>query len=101
MRSPLNEIQVHSAGFRTEHSGDFATPATRQFLCGSGCKERMRLLGASHAGTWYPTGVILTQMLRTAVASATVTPAAGHLRAVILPHAGYVYCLTTSAHALS
>ena len=55
---------------------------------------------ASHAGSWYPTGSSLTNMLRSAFSQATVSSnSPGKVKAIVVPHAGYVYCVSTSAHS--
>ncbi|KAH0790680.1 Protein MEMO1 [Histomonas meleagridis] len=57
------------------------------------------MLHATHMGSWYPTGSKLTSMLQKAYEDATVTQQPGRLRSIIVPHAGYAYCVQTSMHA--
>lgn len=59
------------------------------------------MLGASHAGSWYPTGRALVSMLDETMSDVSVTKATGLVRAVIVPHAGYRFCLKTSLHAFA
>lgn len=56
---------------------------------------------ASHMNTWYPSGNKLLRVLDAAHAAADLSAAdsAGKLRAIIVPHAGYAYCVNTSMHA--
>ena len=59
-----------------------------------------RVQRATHAGSWYPRGSQLTSMLDDAFNRATVDESAeGKTKAVVVPHAGYVYALKTAAHA--
>lgn len=58
------------------------------------------MLRATHAGTWYPVGSRLDSMLSSAFSSVTVDASAqGVAKAVVVPHAGYEYCVKTAAHA--
>jgi AmmeMemoRadiSam system protein B len=58
------------------------------------------MIRASHAGSWYPQGQRLQSLLASAFSQATVDPnSSGPVRAIIVPHAGYSYCLQTSAYA--
>lgn len=59
------------------------------------------MLSATHAGTWYPTGKTLDNMLQSALSDVNVQPEEGNLRAIIVPHAGYRFCVKTSMHAFS
>ena len=60
------------------------------------------MLSASHAGSWYPGGEgALNSMLDDALRSAKFTPGAGTVRAIVVPHAGYRYCVKTSMHAFA
>ena len=59
------------------------------------------MLGASHAGSWYPTGKALDKMLNSAMAEVRYKPEPGHVRAIIVPHAGYRFCVKTSLHAFA
>jgi AmmeMemoRadiSam system protein B len=54
---------------------------------------------ATHMGSWYPTGASLTSMLTSAASSATKSTAGGLIRSIIVPHAGYTYCVETSMYA--
>jgi AmmeMemoRadiSam system protein B len=55
-------------------------------------------LRAAHMGTWYPSGEPLKKMLASASQSATKSDPA-NISAIIVPHAGYSYCLPTAMHA--
>lgn len=58
------------------------------------------VLRATHAGSWYPRGKELQSQLDDAFFEATVDPSVqGKTKAIIVPHAGYVYCVKTAAHA--
>ncbi|KAK8894499.1 hypothetical protein M9Y10_022933 [Tritrichomonas musculus] len=59
------------------------------------------MLGASHQGSWYPSGKELDQMLQGTLAEVHFKPEPGNLRAIIVPHAGYRFCLKTSLHAFA
>jgi AmmeMemoRadiSam system protein B len=59
------------------------------------------MLRATHAGSWYPTGNPLTTLLRGNLEKITPATAPGLVRAIIVPHAGYTYCLETSLHAFA
>ena len=58
-----------------------------------------RVLPASHAGSWYPTGNSLKSMLEKAFSNVNIPEMSGKTKAIIVPHAGYVYCLQTAAHS--
>jgi AmmeMemoRadiSam system protein B len=58
-----------------------------------------RKISASRAGSWYPTGQKLTNMLNEAFSKAKVTQSPKKVKAIISPHAGYVYCVATAAYA--
>ena len=57
------------------------------------------MLKATHAGSWYPTGDTLTRMLTSAFERATLSSTNGSVKAIVVPHAGYEYCISTSAFA--
>lgn len=58
------------------------------------------MLPATHAGSWYPRGKPLTNMLTSAFETATVNESAkGKVKAIVVPHAGYEYCISTSTYA--
>ena len=57
------------------------------------------ILNAAHMGLWYPTGAQLDHMIEKAYEAATISNNDGLIRAVIVPHAGYTYCLKTSLYA--
>ena len=58
------------------------------------------MLPATHAGSWYPTGKPLTNMLTSAFEKATLSAnTKGTVKAIVVPHAGYEYCIATSAYA--
>jgi AmmeMemoRadiSam system protein B len=59
------------------------------------------MLRASHADSWYPTGSALTSMLTAAASKAQVSPSPGLIRAIVVPHAGYRYCVETSMYAFT
>jgi AmmeMemoRadiSam system protein B len=59
------------------------------------------MLRASHANSWYPTGGALTSMLTDAMSHVQITDSPGLVRAIIVPHAGYRHCVTTSLHAFA
>lgn len=59
------------------------------------------MLGASHAGSWYPTGRALEEMLEETMEEVAVARGEGLVRTVIVPHAGYRFCLKTSLHAFA
>jgi AmmeMemoRadiSam system protein B len=54
---------------------------------------------ATHMGSWYPSGASLTSMLTSAASSATKSTAPGLIRSIIVPHAGYAYCVGTAMYA--
>ena len=58
-----------------------------------------RVLPASHAGSWYPTGNSLKSMMENAFSNVNIPEISGKAKAIIAPHAGYVYCLQTAAHS--
>ena len=63
-------------------------------------KMSNNILRATHAGSWYPRGQELTNQLNDAFGRATVDASAqGYTKAIVVPHAGYTYCLKTAAHA--
>jgi AmmeMemoRadiSam system protein B len=65
-----------------------------------GTEESGTMIRASHAGSWYPQGQRLKSLLENAFSQASLDPnSTGAVRAVIVPHAGYSYCLQTSAYA--
>jgi AmmeMemoRadiSam system protein B len=58
------------------------------------------MLRATHAGSWYPLGQQLQSQLEAAFSRATVDAnAQGTVRAIVVPHAGYRYCVGTAAYA--
>lgn len=57
----------------------------------------VRKISASHAGSWYPVGQKLVTMLNDAFSKAKVTESTKKVKAIISPHAGYSYCLSTAA----
>lgn len=58
------------------------------------------MLPATHAGSWYPVGQRLTNMLTTAFDKATLNSQShGSVKAIVVPHAGYEYCIATAAFA--
>ena len=59
----------------------------------------VRKIRASHAGEWYPIGRELVSMLDDAFSKATVTPSSKKVKSIIVPHAGYVFCVGTAAYA--
>ncbi|KAH0794033.1 Protein MEMO1 [Histomonas meleagridis] len=55
---------------------------------------------ATHQNSWYPVGRQLISMLDKAFSEASVDPnAKGTTKAIVSPHAGYVYSVSTAAHA--
>lgn len=61
----------------------------------------IKMLGASHMGSWYPTGKELNNMLNDAYNQVQITPEPGLVRAIIVPHAGYRFCAKTAMHAFA
>ncbi|OHT12309.1 Protein MEMO1 [Tritrichomonas foetus] len=59
------------------------------------------MLGASHAGSWYPTGKSLENLLQSKLSEVKFKAEPGRLRAIIVPHAGYRFCVFTSLHAFA
>lgn len=57
------------------------------------------MLPATHMNSWYPSGRRLDQMLTEAYNEAKISNGKGLIKAIIVPHAGYVYCVRTSMHA--
>ena len=57
------------------------------------------MIRALFAGSWYPTGAKLENMITSAMEKARVEPSEKLLKAIIVPHAGYVYCLGTAAYS--
>ncbi|OHT13043.1 Protein MEMO1 [Tritrichomonas foetus] len=57
------------------------------------------ILHASHMGTWYPAGNQLTTMFDKAYSAASVSSSQKLVRAIIVPHAGYSFCIRTSMNA--
>jgi AmmeMemoRadiSam system protein B len=65
-----------------------------------GGTESGSMIRASHSGSWYPQGQRLQSILASSFSQATVNSSApGRVRAIVAPHAGYTYCLQTSAYA--
>ena len=66
------------------------------------CHFFLVMLGASHAGSWYPgASDSINSMCDEALREAKFTAGAGTVRAIVVPHAGYRYCLKTSMHAFA
>ncbi|MBR4634402.1 AmmeMemoRadiSam system protein B [bacterium] len=60
-----------------------------------------KILPATHMNSWYPSGKKLDDMLMAAYQKVPVNTDGGHVRAIIVPHAGYQYCVETSMHAFA
>lgn len=59
-----------------------------------------KVVPAYHSGSWYPVGDELNDMLKEAFDNASVTAEKkGIVKAIIAPHAGYVYSVQTAAYA--
>lgn len=52
-------------------------------------------------GSWYPSGTELNNMIVDAIKSVKPFKTKGDLRAIIVPHAGYQFCLKTSMNAFA
>ena len=59
------------------------------------------MLRAIHMGSWYPSGSELNNLLIAALKNTSPFSAKGDLRAIIVPHAGYKYCVQTSMNAFA
>ena len=59
----------------------------------------VRKIRAAHARDWYPIGQQLIHDLDEAFAHATVNSVPNKVKAIIAPHAGYCFCLSTAAYA--
>lgn len=58
-----------------------------------------KVIAAAHAGTWYPKGAALVQAIDGAFANVPKrSPDAKPVKGIIVPHAGYRFCLATAAH---
>lgn len=61
-----------------------------------------RILPASHMDSWYPSGPRLDKLLQDAYHKVpSHDNVSGHVRSIIVPHAGYTYCVETSMHAFA
>jgi AmmeMemoRadiSam system protein B len=83
-----------------------ATPWWRPALSARGAPDHSAkichsMLRAAHADSWYPTGPALASMLADAASRVQAAPSAGLVRAIVVPHAGYRYCVQTSMHAFA
>lgn len=64
------------------------------------CAAASATLPARHMNTWYPSGDVLSEMIEEAMSiQGSLADPSGLVRAVIVPHAGYSYCLDTSIRA--
>ncbi|OHS98707.1 Protein MEMO1 like protein [Tritrichomonas foetus] len=57
------------------------------------------MLRATHMNSWYPSGQQLDNMLKEAYDEAKVVSGSGKVKSVIVPHAGYRFCVKTSMNA--
>lgn len=57
------------------------------------------MLRATHMNSWYPSGQQLDNMLKNAYDEAKLCPGSGLIKAIIVPHAGYRFCVKTSMNA--